>query len=246
MKFIVNGALGRMGKQITSILSDENCQHEIAALVDFSSDGSNGVYKNLSDYDGDADCIIDFSHHTAINAIYEYATTKNIACLIATTGQTEDELKTISKLSTKVAVFRSANMSLGIALLAECAKKVVSMMPDADIEIIEKHHNQKLDAPSGTALLLADQIKTVREDAVYQCARSGMKKREKNEIGIHAVRIGNEVGTHEIIVSTGTQTITLSHQAHTRALFAEGAIAAAAFISDKAAGMYDMYDIIKG
>lgn len=245
MKFIINGALGRMGRQLQGVISREDCPHEIAALVDFNGDGEK-ILKNLSDYQGEADCIIDFSHHTAINSIYDYATSKGIPCLIATTGQTEQELEKIDELATKVAVFRSANMSLGIALLADCAKKVAAMMPDADIEIIEKHHNQKLDAPSGTALLLADQIKTVRTDAVYQCSRAGMKKREKNEIGIHAVRMGGEVGTHEIIVSTNTQTITLSHQAHTRDLFAEGAVTAAAFISGKGAGMYSMQDMIKG
>ncbi len=245
MKFIINGALGRMGRQLQGVICREDCPHEIVALVDFNGDGET-VLKSLSDYQGEADCIIDFSHHTAINDIYDYATERGIACLIATTGQTEEELAKIDELATKVAVFRSANMSLGIALLADCAKKVAAMMPDADIEIIEKHHNQKLDAPSGTALLLADQIKTVRRDAVYQCSRAGMKKREKNEIGIHAVRMGGEVGTHEIIVSTGTQTITLSHQAHTRDLFAEGAVTAAAFISGKSAGMYSMQDMING
>ena len=245
MKFIINGALGRMGKQLQSVLGREECPHEIAALVDFNGDGET-VLKSLSDYCGEADCIIDFSHHTAINDIYDYATEKGIPCLIATTGQTEDELAKIELLSKKVGVFRSANMSLGIALLADCAKKVAAMMPDADIEIIEKHHNQKLDAPSGTALLLADQIKTVRSDAVYQCSRSGMKKREKNDIGIHAVRIGGEVGTHEILISTGKETLTLSHQAHTRDLFAEGAVAAAAFLATKGAGMYSMQDMIIG
>ena len=125
------------------------------------------------------------------------------------------------------------------------SKKAAAIFPNADIEIVEKHHNQKLDAPSGTALLLANEIKKVRTDANFVCGRSGMGKREKNDIGIHAVRNGGTIGIHEIIISTDSQTIALTHEAHTRDLFAEGAIAAAAFLGNKPCGFYNMYDMIK-
>jgi 4-hydroxy-tetrahydrodipicolinate reductase len=136
-------------------------------------------------------------------------------------------------------------MSLGIALLVELAKTAAKAFPEADIEIVEKHHNRKLDAPSGTALLLARELQEVREDATLICGRSGQAKREKNEIGIHAVRMGNIVGEHEVIIGTDTQTVTLKHEAHSRALFAEGAIAAADFLIGKPAGLYDMKRMIE-
>ena len=135
-------------------------------------------------------------------------------------------------------------MSLGIALLCELAKTTAKTFPDANIEIIEKHHNRKLDAPSGTALLLAREIQKIREKAFFTFGRQGQAKRMEDEIGIHAIRMGNIVGEHEVIVGTDTQTITLKHEAHSRSLFAEGAIAAADFIKDKPAGLYDMYSMI--
>ena len=144
-----------------------------------------------------------------------------------------------------IPVFHSANMSLGIALLVELAKMTAKTFPDADIEIIEKHHNRKLDAPSGTALLLANAIKEIRTKAKLVFGRQGQAKREADEIGIHAIRMGNIVGEHEVIVGTDTQTVTLKHEAHSRALFAEGAMAAAAFLIGKPAGLYDMKRMIE-
>ena len=145
----------------------------------------------------------------------------------------------------KIPLFHSANMSLGVALLCELAKTAAKTFPDADIEIIEKHHNRKLDAPSGTALLLARAIQEIREKAFFTFGRQGQAKRIPDEIGIHAIRMGNIVGEHEVIVGTDTQTITLKHEAHSRALFAEGAITAAAFLVGKDAGLYDMYSMIE-
>ena len=136
-------------------------------------------------------------------------------------------------------------MSLGIALLVELAKTAARSFPDADIEIVEKHHNRKLDAPSGTALLLANAVKEVREDARFVCGRAGQAKRTPEEIGIHAIRMGNIIGEHEVIVGTDTQTITLKHEAHSRSLFAEGALAAADFLIGKGAGLYDMKSMIE-
>ncbi len=152
----------------------------------------------------------------------------------------------IRDASSRIPVFFSANMSIGIALLAELAQRTAAAFPDAAIEIIEKHHDRKLDAPSGTALMLADRIRQVRPAAFTVLGRSGQKKRTREEIGIHAVRIGNCPGEHEILIGTQNQTITLKHEAHSRALFAEGALAAAKWLLGKDAGLYDMNDLIKG
>lgn len=245
MKFIVNGAKGRMGAQIVALLKKEDCPHELLAGVDINAAEGDGYFKSLSCVTEKADCIIDFSHHSATKEICEYAVKMGVPVLFATTGQTEEELEIIKNTAKDIPVFVSANMSVGIAMLANFAKAAVAAMPDADIEIVEKHHNRKLDAPSGTALLLANEIKKVKTDAEFVCGRSGMGKREKNEIGIHAVRGGGTIGIHEIIISTDSQTINLSHEAHTRELFAEGAVSAASFAAVQPAGFYNMYDMIK-
>ena len=245
MKFIVNGAKGRMGAQIVALLKKEDCPHELLAGVDINATEGDGFFSSLSDVTQKADCIIDFSHHSATKEICDYATKNAVPVLFATTGQTPEELEMIKTASSSIPVFVSANMSVGIAMLANFAKMAVAAMPDADIEIVEKHHNRKLDAPSGTALLLANEIKKVKTDAEFVCGRAGMAKREKNEIGIHAIRGGGTIGVHEIIITTDSQTITLSHEAHTRELFAEGAISAAAFVGEMPCGFYNMYDMIK-
>ena len=245
MKFIVNGAKGRMGAQIVALLKKEDCPHELLAGVDINATEGDGFFSSLSDVTQKADCIIDFSHHSATKQICDYATKNAVPVLFATTGQTPEELEMIKTASSSIPVFVSANMSVGIAMLANFAKMAVAAMPDADVEIVEKHHNRKLDAPSGTALLLANEIKKVKTDAEFVCGRAGMAKREKNEIGIHAIRGGGTIGVHEIIITTDSQTITLSHEAHTRELFAEGAISAAAFVGEMPCGFYNMYDMIK-
>lgn len=244
MKIIVNGALGRMGSEVCR-MADEGARGAcIVAKVD--KFGSDDVLTSVSDVTATADVIIDFSHHTAVSQLAEYVKKTPIPVILATTGHTEEELAIIDGMAKTVPVFFSANMSLGVALLAELAKQTVALFPDADIEIIEKHHNRKLDAPSGTALMLAKAIETVRRGARFVYGRGGQQKREKDEIGIHAIRGGNIVGEHEILVCTDTQIITLKHEAQSRSLFAEGALAAAEFIIEKPAGLYSMYDIAKG
>lgn len=246
MKVIINGSNGRVGQEINQLLLEgyRNCQ--LAAAVDRNNTTppKSLLFKRLDDFEGEADCIIDFSNHLATKNLSEYALRRKIPLVIATTGQTDEELDLIKKASKDIPIFLSANMSLGIALLLELAKMTVKMMPDADIEIIEKHHNRKLDSPSGTALLIGDEIKKVRKEAKYIFGRSGKKKREKDEIGIHAIRMGDIVGEHQVIVATDTQTITLKHEAHSKALFAEGAIVAAEFLIDQEAGLYGMKDLI--
>ena len=240
MRAILCGANGAMGKLIDGILGSD-----VVGRV--SIDGENGVPKTFAELGNvGGDMLIDFSHHTATPALLEYAAEKNIPIVLCTTGHDEAEMAFINKAAQKIALFHSANMSLGVALLCELAKTAAKTFPDADIEIIEKHHNRKLDAPSGTALLLAREIQKIREKAFFSFGRQGQAKRMKDEIGIHAVRMGNIVGEHEVIVGTDTQTITLKHEAHSRSLFAEGALVAADFIKDKCAGLYDMHSMIDG
>ncbi|MDD2217163.1 MAG: 4-hydroxy-tetrahydrodipicolinate reductase [Eubacteriales bacterium] len=243
MRLIINGSNGRMGHELISLANAGYRGAELAAAVDINNEGSG--YKNLYDFKGEADCIIDFTNHSLTRELTQYAVKNKLPLVIATTGQTEEELQMIDEAAKEIPIFRSANMSVGVALLTELAKTVSRMMPEADIEIIEKHHNRKLDAPSGTALMLADAIKEVRHNAEYVKGRSGNAKRTKAEIGIHAVRLGNIVGEHEVIIGTDTQTITVKHEAHSRALFAEGAVDAAAFLVNCKAGLYNMQDIMK-
>lgn len=248
MKVIVNGAGGRMGRAVVELISNGFRNSSIAAAVDINSPAfeSFPVFEHIGGFEGEADVIIDFSHHSCTEELCSYAVKRGIPLVIATTGHTDEEKQIIDNASKHIAVFSSANFSLGVALLCELASTAASKMPDADIEIIEKHHNRKLDAPSGTALLIADCIKKVRQSAKYIFGRSGQGKREPNEIGIHALRLGNIIGEHEVIISTDNETISLKHEARNRALFAEGAIVAADFLKDKQLGMYSMKDIVKG
>ena len=242
IRVIVNGAKGRMGS-ITAgkVANAENMT--LAAAVDAA--GGEGVLPNLCDFSGKADILIDFSHHTAAPALMQWAVEKGVAVVMCTTGHDEAERKAIVDAAQKIPVFYSANMSLGVALLAQLAKKTAAAFPDADIEIVETHHNRKIDAPSGTALALGEAIRSVRPNAEFKLSRSGMDKREPGQIGFHAIRRGNIPGIHEIIISTDNQSITLKHEVYDRALFADGALSAAEFLAGKAPSLYEMADIIK-
>ena len=162
--------------------------------------------------------------------------------MIATTGHTEEEKELIRRASSTIPVFYSANMSVGVAVICRLAKQAAAAFPEADVEIVETHHHRKMDAPSGTALMLAEGIREVRPDSVITTGRSGQGKREANEIGIQSVRLGNVVGIHEIMISTGNETITIKHEASDRALFADGAAVAAEYLICKSAGLYNMND----
>ena len=242
IRVIVTGALGRMGT-ITSRKLQESDGFELAARVDISA--QDGALKSLEEFSGQADLIIDFSHHSAACDIMAWAEKNGVGVIMCTTGHTPQEQQCIRQAARKIPVFYSANMSLGVALLAELAKKTAAAFPDADIEIVETHHNRKADAPSGTALMLGNAIKSVRPDAVFHMGRAGMEKRTTQEIGFHAIRRGNIPGIHEIIVSTDNQAITLRHEVYDRALFADGALSAAAFLGNKPAGLYEMKDLIR-
>jgi 4-hydroxy-tetrahydrodipicolinate reductase len=205
------------------------------------------VYVSAEDFTGKCDVIVDFSFHTATEGLLNYAVKNNLPIVIATTGHTEEETALIKKAAETVPVFYSRNMSLGINLLIALANKACKSLGSAfDIEIIEKHHNQKLDAPSGTALMIADALKDTRDiETEYIYNRQPVKqKRQKNEIGIHAVRGGTIVGEHEVIFAGKDEVITLSHSAASRDVFAEGAVRAAQFIVGKTPALYDMNDIV--
>ena len=246
MRIIVNGSKGRMGKELVKLIEDRYRGAELAAAVSRSlrQNDEDLLFNDLREFTGQADCIIDFTNHEQTNSLIQYAVNRNLPLVIASTGQSQEELDMIREAGKKIPIFFSANMSLGIAILIELAKKTAKVMEDADIEIIEKHHNRKVDAPSGTALMIADAIKEVRPDVEYVRGRDGYKKRERNEIGIHALRMGNIFGEHEVIIGTDTQTISLKHEVHDRGLFAEGALVAADFLKDKAPGIYRMKDMI--
>ncbi len=247
MKILICGVGGRMGREV-ALLALNGCRGAEAVAGFDVLPVDTREFPSYTDWNAvreTPDCIIDFSHHAGTQAMLAFATAKKIPVVLATTGHTEEELTAIRAASEKIPVFFSANMSVGIALLAELAKQAAKAMPDAEIEIIEKHHNRKLDAPSGTALLLARAIQTVRTKAKLIFGRHGQATRDPDEIGIHAVRMGNIVGDHEIMIGTDSQTITLRHEAHSRALFAEGAICAAEFLIGKSAGLYDMQDLLK-
>ena len=246
MRILIHGSTGRMGKILCELLTAGVSGLELTAQVspEETSDPANRVYTSLQEVACEVDGVIDFSHHTAIGGLMDFCVAKNLPVVVATTGHTAEEKAIISEAAKQIPVFFSANMSIGVALLAELAKKAASVFPEANIEIVEKHHNQKLDVPSGTALLLAHRMQEVLTDSVLLVGRHENGKRTAREIGIHSLRLGNEVGTHEIIIATGAETITLKHEAENRSLFANGALAAAAFLEGKPAGLYSMQDII--
>ncbi len=242
IRVILNGAGGRMGREIEEILLSGDGDAILAAAVDKNAD--NVPFKKLVQVTSEADVIVDFSHHSATNELVAYAIAKRLPVVIATTGHTDEEKALINETAKSIPVFFAANFSLGIAVLVELAKKAVMMFPDADVEIVEAHHNRKADAPSGTAKMLAEALCEVRPEAELVYGRNGMKKREKNEIGIHALRYGNNPGMHQVIVATDSQTLTLQHQAESRSVFADGAIVAAKYLVGKEPGLYNMQTML--
>ena len=245
MKVIVNGAQGRMGKELLSSIASGYCGAELVAAVDITMPEVDApAYSSLADVEEQADILIDFSHHSATDKVLAFALERKMPTVIATTGQTDEEKAAIEVASRKIPLFYSGNMSIGIALLVSLVKATIQVFPDADVEIVETHHNQKLDVPSGTALMIAKGIEDVRQNTTLCIGRHENGKRTAKEIGIHSLRLGNEVGTHEIIIATGAETITLKHEAENRSLFANGALAAAKFLEGKPAGLYSMQDII--
>ena len=227
-----------MGKLICASLGD-------AVIGRVSIDGENGVPKTFAELGAvTADVVIDFSHHTAVADVLAYAKQIGAAAVIGTTGHTSEEKALIFAAAEEIPVFYAGNVSLGIAVLCRLVKQAAAFFPDADIEIVEVHHTRKVDAPSGTAHMLFNAIKEVRPNAVENCGRSGEGKRTRDEIGVHALRLGNVVGIHEVHIHTANQSLTLKHESGSRAMLADGAVDAARFMVGKGKGLYDMESIL--
>lgn len=245
----MNGCNGKMGQSITNICK-EDPEVEIVAGIDLYDGIKNDypVFSSIDECDVEADVVIDFSNVKAVDSLLDYCVKNTIPVVLCTTGLTDEQLARIENDSKKVAILKSANMSLGVNTLMELLKKAALVFAPAgfDMEIVEKHHNLKLDAPSGTALALADSMNEALDNAYeYKYDRSKeLKKRDKYEIGISAVRGGNIVGEHEVIFAGQDEVITFKHTAYSKAVFGKGAVEAAKFLNGKAPGRYDMADVI--
>lgn len=247
VKIILSGCSGKMGHVITKcVVNKENC--EIVAGVDINKcDAPYPIFASFSEIDVDADVIIDFSHPSVLASLLEYCKKNRMPAVIATTGLSDEQKKEIEDTSKEVPMFFSANMSIGVNLISELAAKAARVLEGSfDIEIVEAHHNQKIDAPSGTALMLADSISdALTNKPTYEFDRHSKRaKRDPNEIGIHSIRGGTIVGEHEVIFAGLDEIITISHSARSKDLFAVGAVNAAAFLKGKPAGMYSMKQLV--
>ncbi|MBR0397000.1 MAG: 4-hydroxy-tetrahydrodipicolinate reductase [Eubacterium sp.] len=248
-KVILNGCSGFMGRVLTDVIAEDPAVEAVAGIdVVDRGDRPYPVFTNPADCDVEADVIIDFSNYKAADGILEFAKERNLPLVLCTTGLTEEQLQKMRDYSKEVAILRSANMSLGINLLMKLVQEAARVLAEAgfDMEIVEQHHNRKLDAPSGTALALADSINEAMDQAyTYVFDRSQRhEKRDAKEIGISAVRGGSIVGVHDVIYAGTDEVIELRHTAYSRAIFAKGAVSAAKYLAGKPAGMYDMADVI--
>ncbi|MCR4685869.1 MAG: 4-hydroxy-tetrahydrodipicolinate reductase [Lachnospiraceae bacterium] len=248
-RMIMHGCNGRMGQMITKLAADDP-EITIVAGVDISDTIKNDypVFGSIAECDVEADVVVDFGAATAIDLLLDTCVARNLPVVVCTTGLSEAQITHLNEASGKIAILRSANMSLGVNLLMKLLKDAVKTLQPAgfDVEIVEKHHRMKLDAPSGTALALADAInEAAAEPYDYVYDRSSVRqKRGAKELGISAVRGGTIVGDHDVIFAGEDEVITFSHRAYSRAVFAKGALAAAKFLAGKAPGLYDMSDVI--
>ena len=249
VKVILHGCNGKMGRMITGICKEDDGVEIVAGIDVFDGvENTYPVFSQITDCEVPADVIVDFTNAGAVDALLSYSADKKLPLVLCSTGLSEEQLAGVQKTAERTAILKSANMSLGVNTLIDLLKKAASVFAPAgfDIEIVEKHHNQKLDAPSGTALALADAVNEALPDTyTYTYDRSGRRqKRDKQEIGISSVRGGSIVGEHEVIFAGTDEVITLQHTAYSRAVFAKGAVEAAKFLAGKDAGMYDMADVI--
>ncbi len=247
-RIILSGACGRMGKAVSEAVElSGNC--EIVAGVDVIKDASlpYPVYASFDQIKEEADVIVDFSHHSALGSVLDYAKAHKLPAVIATTGHNEDECANMEQAAGEIPVFYSRNMSIGINLMIALAKKAAAVLGDSfDIEIVEEHHSKKLDAPSGTALMLADAIKDTLDGGCEYVYDRHLERREraKGEIGIHSVRGGSIVGEHEVIFAGKDEVVRIHHSAFSREVFAKGALSAAKYLVGKTAGFYNMENML--
>lgn len=248
INIVLSGCNGKMGRVITRLAAeDEECRIVAGFDINDYLPNTYPVYINPADCKEEADVLIDFSHPSALEGVLAYCKKNSLPAVICTTGLLAEQRAELERTAEEIPVFFSANMSLGINLLIALAKKAAKLLESGfDIEIVERHHNQKIDAPSGTALAIADGISEVlSENSEYVYDRHNVRrKRRKNEIGIHAVRGGTIVGDHEIIFAGNDEVIELKHSAASKEVFAVGAVKAAKFMADKPAGMYSMNDLV--
>ena len=245
MKIILCGFLGHMGREVRTC-AEAAADCEIAMGVDpLLKEEREDCVGSFAKCWAEADAIIDFSFHGLTKELLAFAKARKLPLVLATTGQTEEEKAMIREAAREIPIFLAANYSLGIAVMQDLVRRVTALYPEAEIEIIEQHHDRKIDAPSGTALALFESIREARPEAVAVVGRSGQGQRRPEEVGIHAVRMGNIVGIHEVLISTQNETISLKHQAFSRGVFAEGSLKVAAFLIGKKPGLYDMKDLLK-
>lgn len=248
IKVLLCGCNGKMGKVVESLINDIPKMEIVAGIDTLDSNNTYPCFKDFHLCDIDADVIIDFSHHTLVSNLIDYSVKSKTPAVICTTGLDDDLIRKINEASNKVPLFRSGNMSLGVNLIMDLAKKASKILADSfDIEIIEKHHNRKADAPSGTAYMIAEAINEELDGSKeYNYGRYGRSaKRDKNEIGIHAIRGGTIVGEHTVIYAGTDELIEIKHTALSRKIFASGAIKAAKFLIKQEKGLYNMNDILK-
>lgn len=249
IKILLNGCNGRMGRAISGLVKKQE-DAKVVAGFDVNNEGelSFPVFTSPNDFTGEADVIIDFSHPSSTPNLLAFAVERKTPIVIATTGIPMSVIESIKKASEKIPVFYSANMSLGVNLLIDIVKRAAQVLQDDyDIEIIERHHNQKLDAPSGTALTIADSISEVlsyQPEYVYD-RHSQRKKRSSTEIGIHALRGGTITGDHDVVFAGNNEVIEIKHSAYSREIFADGAVKAAKFMYNKKPGLYNMNDLVQ-
>ncbi|MBP2033373.1 4-hydroxy-tetrahydrodipicolinate reductase [Clostridium algifaecis] len=246
VQIILNGCNGKMGKVVSNLAQNSDTLSIVAGIDRNSSGTYYPVFSSIEECNVSADVILDFSRPDALDSLIKYAKSNNLGVILCTTGYSDNQIKTINDISKEIPVFRSANMSIGVNVVNNILKNISALLyKNFDIEVIEKHHNQKVDSPSGTALLLADTIKaSLPEEVSYVNGRNGIRKRKHNEIGIHSIRGGSIVGEHEIIFAGQGETIEIKHTALSRDVFAVGALKACEFMYKKEKGLYSMDDVI--
>ncbi|MDY4736742.1 4-hydroxy-tetrahydrodipicolinate reductase [Terrisporobacter sp.] len=245
LRVIISGYSGSMGKVLTKCANEDSELEIVCGSSKDDLDVPFKTYHKMSEVEELADVIIDFSHHSTIDDTLSYAIKTKTPIVIATTGFNEEELEKIKKASNIIPIFHSSNMSLGVNVLVKLVKEAAKSLNGFDIEIIEKHHNKKLDAPSGTAVMIANGVKEVLPDSEYIYGRHGRSdKRSSNEIGIHAIRGGTIVGEHTTIFAGHDEVVEIKHSAQSKDIFAKGAIAAAKFLVKQEAGYYNMNNML--
>ena len=245
LRIIINGYSGSMGKVLTKCANEDSELEIVCGASKDDLDVPFKTYQKMSEVEESADVIIDFSHHSTIDDTLSYAIKTKTPIVIATTGFNDEELTKIKKASNIIPIFHSSNMSLGVNVLVKLVKEAAKSLNGFDIEIIEKHHNKKLDAPSGTAVMIANGVKEVLPDSEYIYGRHGRSdKRSSNEIGIHAIRGGTIVGEHTTIFAGHDEVVEIKHSAQSKDIFAKGAIAAAKFLVKQEAGYYNMNNML--